>query len=168
MQSARLIVWSLVVASVGTAAAPAAENAAVAGPQVLRVRLAPPSRLPLTENEIRTALSGKTLLLDVTTALLPSVVLDVIVEGGCPPVERFYPDGRWEKGICARAYRVDKGRWSIKTDRFGSTLCTSIEGRNPNCRAVWGRTSTDRLILTVNGLHADGDPEYNPYRTSPL
>ncbi len=168
MKSKGLIAWSLFVASVGTGAAHAKMNLPELGPQVLRVRLAPPSRLPLTEGEIRAALSGKVLLLDEATVLAPNVYLDAIVEGGCAPVEKFYPDGKWERGTCSRAYLVDRGRWSIQTDRFGSRLCTAVEGQNPNCRAVWRRASTDRLILTVNGLHADGDPEYNPYRTTPL
>lgn len=168
MQPMGLIACSLFVASAVTAAASATVSRHQISSEVLRVKLASPNRVPLAENEIKSALSGKVLLLDEPTALAPNVYLEVILEGGCAPVEKFYPDGKWERSVCARAYRVERGRWSIRTDRFGSTICTALEGQKSDCRAVWKRASPNSLILTVTGRCLSGDPEFNPYRTKPL
>ncbi|MEG3175982.1 hypothetical protein U1872_07060 [Sphingomonas sp. RB3P16] len=157
----------ILMTNIATAAASASTNPTTANPQALRVRLSAPARAPLGANEIRSVISGKALLLDELTPLAPGVILDVLIEGGCPPVESFYSDGRWERGTCARGYIVRHGHWGIKAGIVGSELCTTIEGQEAYCRTVWQRLSSDRLILTVSGRRF-GNPEYNPYKTKPL
>ncbi len=161
------IAWVMLMANMTTAEASALTEQPTYKSQALRVRLSAPARTPLVADQIRSVLSGKTLLLDEMAELAPHVIVDVSRLGGCPPVESFYPDGKWERGICARAYRVDHGHWSIKTGQFGSEICITIEGQNADCRAVWQRSASDRLILTVS-MQRDSKPEYNPYITKPL
>jgi hypothetical protein len=161
-------ICALLIAGAATAADSAQRAGPESAPPVLRVRLAAPGRVALAEGQIRNAVSGKVLLLDEIGTLAPGVQLDVVIEGGCPPVERFFADGRWERQFCARAPRIDHGRWRIQTGQFGSQLCVAIEGEGDNCRPVWRRSSPDRLILPVNRMHSSGDPEFNPYRTVPL
>jgi hypothetical protein len=160
--------WFLLMAVLGPSGASALPDRSTPDVPMLRVRLSAPGHTSLAESEIRNAVSGKELLLDEAAALAPGLALDIVMEGGCPPIEKFYPDGGWERGICARTYVVEHGHWSIRTDQFGSQLCTAIDGEEANCRAVWRRSSLDRLILTVNAKQSDGNPEYNPYRTAPL
>lgn len=167
MKSMLKIACLILTGNMATAEASALTKQKTYNPQALHVRLSAPASTPLGADQIRSVLSGKTLLLDEMPALAPDVILDVVMLGGCPPVERFFPDGKWERGICARAYMVDHGHWSIKTGRFGSELCTTIEGQDAYCRAVWQGSSSGRLILTVS-MQRDRKPEYNPYITKPL
>lgn len=162
-----VLACSLFLTSVATAADSAPQAREQDSP-VLRVRLSSPARPGLSAEQIRRAVSGKSLLLDEVGALAPGVYLDVIVEGGCPPVEKFLADGRWERSFCARALRIDHGRWRIQAGRFGSQLCVAVEGGDENCRPVWRRGPPDRLILSVNRMRSDGTPEFNSYRTKPL
>lgn len=169
MQPAALaLACSLFLTSVATAVDSAAQAGPRQDPAVLHVTLSAPARRGLSEGQIRKAVSGKTLLLDEIGTLAPGIYLDVLVEGACPPVEKFFADGRWERTFCARAPRVYQGRWQIQTDRFGSLLCVAIDGGDALCRAVWRRGPPDRLILTVGPIRSSGTVAFNPYRTAPL
>lgn len=157
----------LLAVNIGTAVGSAPTDGSIPNAQALRVRLSAPSRTPLGADEIRSAMSGKSILLDKMTALAPGVILDVVLYDGCPPIEHFYADGKWERGVCGRMYTVTHGHWSIETNRSGSKLCNTVEGQDRDCRTVWQRSSPDQLILTAPSQHG-GNPEYNSYRTLPL
>ncbi|WP_176500729.1 hypothetical protein [Sphingomonas sp. HMP9] len=81
------------------------------------------------------------------------LALDIYLEGsrigGCPPIERFYADGTWEKVICQRLPVTDGGTWRIKKDRSGSKVCTLTNKQYEECRVMWKRSSPDRFLLTI-------------------
>lgn len=124
------------------------------------VRLARPAGRPLNGDEIRAALSGYKLVLDEHYIQANDVQLRVTMLGGCPPVETFLADERWEQTICGIMLTVKRGAWRIK----GSTVCVRSNISDEECRTVWRTGAPDRLILTVPMLSG----EYNPYRLVPL
>lgn len=124
------------------------------------VRLARPDAAPLTGDEIRVALSGHKLVLDEQFIQSDDIRLRVARMGGCPPVEIFLADERWEKTVCGIGVQVKRGAWRIK-DR---TICVRSNVSDERCRMVWRTGSPNQLILTVSEISG----EFNPYKVVPL
>ena len=160
-------VWLLLTSILGALDASASRKMKSPNSDVLRVKLANPARTPLSASAIRESVSGKLLILDQRIDTPKNFDLRISY-GECPPYEKFYYDGRWERQYCGRAPMVETGTWSVKTSRFNSELCVISDAKEEYCRTVWGRSSSDTLIMTVRGRLPGSDPEYNPYRTVPL
>ena len=128
----------------------------------LRVYLAQPPYTSLTDQQIRTRLAGRQLTPDESFEPAQDVDLIVQREGGCPPIERFFPNGRWEQDFCAIDKQHRFGTWSTKNSRV-CVLRTDYP-QPPRCRAVWPTQSESRVIMSLAGPFGG----FNPYRLSRL
>lgn len=132
------------------------------------LRLAKPHWPPLNEQQIKDKISGRSVIIDETYETLPGKKLPIIRIGGCPPRETFFQDGRWQIGICERAYRVYTGRWSIETLKGREWLCIEGDQHPTSCRLVW-QGPTDDLIFMALGAAPTEDQlndDFMPYRVS--
>jgi hypothetical protein len=136
---------------------------------VLPLRLAEPQWRPLTAQEIKSRISGRTVVIDETYEPAPGVKVNVSFPGGCPPSETFFPDGRWEMGMCERLYRTFKGRWYTEAFRGGGRLCTEANDHAKECRFVWQGSTADQIIMSQPSIAGANEPtdDFNPYRVTP-
>lgn len=79
----------------------------------------------------------------------PNIYVEGSIIGGCPPTERFYSNGEWERLICSRLPETQSGTWSIKRDHSGSKVCTLTNKGFNQCRVLWKRSSPSRFLLTI-------------------
>ena len=142
----------LFLSSTAVAQSPGASQA---DPETLYVRLALPDRPPLNDQQIRAALAEHKLVLDSKYSPAPNVNVRTAMLGGCPPSERFFGDGRWERTVCGLTYQTNRGSWAVR----GSRLCVHQENIAEECRRVWSTSSPGRLILSVPVF----PNEFNPY-----
>lgn len=132
----------------------------------LPLRLAQPQWRPLTGQQITALISDRTIVIDTTYEPYPGAKVNAMFRGGCPPYETFFADGRWQMGMCQRAYRVYEGRWITEAFRGGERLCVDAIDRPKECRFVWQGSTADQIVMAlatraeVNELNED----YSPYR----
>jgi hypothetical protein len=134
--------------------------AAQADQEVLYVRLALPERAPLNDQQIRATLAEHKLVLDDQYSPAPNIKIRTAMLGGCPPKERFFGDGRWERTVCGLTYQTHRGSWSVRDSR----VCVRAENVADECRRVWRTSSPGRLILSVPISPTD----FNPYLLTAL
>jgi len=132
----------------------------------LPLRLAQPPWRPLTGQQIAALISDHTVVVDTTYEPYPGAKVNVMFRGGCPPYETFFADGRWQMGMCQRAYRVYEGRWTTEAFGGGERLCVEAADRPKECRFVWQGSTVDQIVMALatrpeaNDLNED----YSPYR----
>lgn len=128
--------------------------------EILYVRLDLPDRPPLNDQQIRVALAEHKLVLDSKYSPAPNINVRTTMLGGCPPIETFFGNGRWQRTVCALTHRTDYGSWAVRNSR----LCVRQENVAEECRRVWSTSSPDRLIVSV----PISPNEFNPYQLVPL
>lgn len=132
----------------------------------LPLRLAKPRWRPLTGQEIKALISDHTAVIDERYEPYPGVKLEVSFVGGCAPSETFFADGRWQMGMCQRAYRVYNGRWTTEAFLGGERLCVEAGDRPKECRFVWQGSSADQIVMPLWTPAQDKqvNEDFNPYQ----
>lgn len=160
----------LILLSLGGPIAAAAQSAQPdPALHALPLRLAAPQWPPLTAQQIRGLVADRMVIVEDGYEPAPGIKLRAFFVGGCPPAETFFPDGRWEMGVCERAYRVFKGFWSTEAFRGGDRLCVEANDRPKACRFVWQGAVADQIVMSQpSRAGADtSNEDYSPYRISP-
>jgi len=119
----------------------------------LTLRLTAPDWPPLTAEQLSALISDQT------------AISEVGLWGGCPTQETFYPDGRWEMGMCQRTYRVYQGRWRKEAFRGGERLCVEASDYPKQCRFVWQGSAASQIVMPFS--LGRSDDVFIRYRLSP-
>jgi len=173
---ARRLRWMVLPMSLGSVGIAAAQTArpSLAGDirHIPSVRLDSPEWPVLTGRQIRTLLSGRTLLDDEAYEAAAGIKVSVRKIGPCTQ-EIFFADGRWRMDQCGRGVQSFLGHWTTEPFRGAERLC--VEPADPpvnepkQCRFVWQGPSADQIIMPAGSEAPSGS--YNLYRlvkTNPL
>ena len=134
------------------------------------VKLVQPRWLPLSGSELHAAMSGKRLTIDEDYEVALGVKPEVSFVGGCPPLELFYEDGRWESHFCFRGPKSYRGSWIIEQFRGGEHVCVMASDFPKSCRFVWQGKVPDRVFMpaSVSSRSIEQGETFNPYSLTPL
>lgn len=152
---------------IGTLSAPTASAQTPPVYHSLSLRLAFPNWAPMTGKQIEAMFADRDVIVDENYEPAPGIKIDMVFQGGCPPIETFAADGRWQMAMCSRALRIYDGQWSIEPFQGGSQLCVSAVDFLKECRLVWQGPTADQVIMPLADTISSLGPYFNLYRLRP-